>query len=449
MIFGQEEEETIKSPFKNLKYGVQFTEEIELPNKYTVLNSIKLIKLRDKYRKEYYQTDATDDDAMWDLDNIRNLQFKPKSDLKYTVTVLPLKPNSFYKLEISYYGIDNIISIIRMIHDEGKTNWTTEEKKWMQQYNILNTKYEDLMLTYSPRKKDVVKYKLALNVFDLNSLDEPSKLKLVNLTKSSFPNLSFPDIRYTKTSLDETILLYAKYIKSITTELEDENLVMFESYFRCIDYYGIYNLYEQYFKGYFESNKFNSVDYIAYFKESVAFESNKYKGEMEPNYLLIIKNEIKKEQEKISTFPINFATAYKNAIVPDFGYVVFDNFSNNFRGGSPFVGVNISFSPSNKDVPLQISNLDFWQRTAFHTGIILNSITEGKKREDLFSTNSLLIGISYKVFNHAYRINFGGIVYKKIDTISGDKSFAITPYVGVSIDIEIKKWLSEFFPTLK
>jgi len=116
--------------------------------------------------------------------------------------------------------------------------------------------------------------------------------------------------------------------------------------------------------------------------------------------------------------------------------------------GTPFLGVNIAFSPSNKDAPLSLSKLTLWQRMSIHTGITLNSLEETNTREDFFNKISWMLGGSYKVGSHALRINTGGLIYNKIDAVNGNKSFAVAPYLGFSIDLEIGKWIESLIPSV-
>ena len=154
-------------------------------------------------------------------------------------------------------------------------------------------------------------------------------------------------------------------------------------------------------------------------------------------------------KSNLSTYPNSFQTAFKRTLVPDFGYVAFINPGSNSasRGGSPFVGVSISLTAVNKNTPLALTKHSFSQRFAFHTGVILESIKEENVRDDFFQGMSLMIGGSYKVITQSTRIISGVIIYNKIDAVSASKSIAIQPYIGLSIDIEIRKWLAEIIPS--
>lgn len=447
-------QENIKEPITFKSYGVQLADEIEIANKYITIDDVKLVKLNSSSAKEYYQTSLSDP-SKWDNANAVSIGFSPKSDNKYQVIIPPLKPNEFYKLDVKYYGTDNIFSILRMIHDEGNDNWNTQEKKWMKLFKILNLKHGDTMLTYRTTIADVVAYRRDLAGYNFSvALTAAQKSSLVNLTVARFPNLKFADVSSRGGSRDDAILAYAKVIKDTgSAQIGFNEAGKFENFFYCMDYEGVYNFYNKYFSVYLSDNTFNSKDYLQYFKKAAIKEQHIYAdlNDATPNYLLFTRLEATQlKTVSFSTFPSSFTKAYTNAIVPDFGFIIYDGFRNNFSGGSLFIGANISLKPSNKDVPLQLSRLDFLQRIAIHTGVLTSPIDKGVgQREDLFQNTSLMLGASCKIFNHAYRINLGGIFYKQVDPITSVKTIAVAPYLGISIDIEIRKWLSGIFDDYK
>ena len=183
------------------------------------------------------------------------------------------------------------------------------------------------------------------------------------------------------------------------------------------------------------------------FRPNKNIEFKRFKDETGylPNYLKTI-GPITKKVSTISTHPLNFEKSFKRSLVPDFGLLV-NRFPGNEYRGLPYVGVHIPFAPVNRDVSMAQSKLSFSQRTSLHVGITLSSIAEDNIRDDLFNDYSLMLGFGHKVIHHALRINTGVIAYNKIDAVNGDKSFALTPYLGLSIDIEIRRWLEEVIPS--
>lgn len=439
----------ISTNFTQAKYGTQFTEEVEMANPYVIISDVKLLKLKRRYLKDFYQNPNLNNSNWWENEKATKLEFTYLSDKKYAIFFTPLRPNSFYNIEIDYYSTDNILSIIRMIHQEGNDNWYTQKKGWMKKVDQLNEKVKPRSLTYEVQPKDFFEYRNIVNKYDLKNLSADDRIKLIDQTKQLFENLNFVGVKpVAKDDFEKAILNYAEYVKNTrNNEPTESDLEKFEYFFRCINYVAIYQFYKIYFESYFNDKSFDPKDYIKKFEKYRENEAAKFKTQ--PNYLNVLADELNNKLSYFSTFPSSFSDAYKNAIVPDFGFVVFDNFSDTFQGGSPFVGFNVSLSPSNKNIPLQLSNLSIKQRLAIHTGFLLNSLKEDKKREDLFDNTSLIVGLSYKVFNHAYRVTCGTVVYKQINPIDSTKSFAFAPYIGLSIDIEIKKWIEGIIPDLK
>ncbi|CAM4367718.1 hypothetical protein [Gillisia limnaea] len=197
----------------------------------------------------------------------------------------------------------------------------------------------------------------------------------------------------------------------------------------------------------FENTVINSLE-----KEKEEYINNEKKNnrpdESISNYIgQIARAVVYSKSNPVTTYPEKYETGYKRTLVPDFGYITYIPYEGSIKGGSPYVGVYISLSPVNKNIPLKLSQLSFSQRFSIHTGVTLNSLEKTGFRDDFFSNYSLMLGGGYKILTHSTRLNFGGVLFKKTDAISGNSSVAIQPYVGLSIDIEIRKWLEGIIPT--
>jgi|GEM_PF-6298014 len=436
---------TISAQITTMDFGKQFEHEIDIPNANSLVSKISLQKLKSNYYKSYYLTNDTDENNWIDS---RDIKITSITGIKYKLVIPPLKPNAFYRIKYEYFGNDNLYAVMKMLHEDD-LNWETSDKNWMKSFRNVSIKYDPYLLTYRPNKREIKEYFKIIEGINLTgTLNQQTKTDLLTKTKQFFKNLKInnPNIDVDK------VVVYAKFVKGLNLEnISETDIDMFEqtvgSYY---DYISFHSLYEKYFKSYFENNSFISTNYIKFFNEKIEEEKKSYTGGDDlPNTLKNIDAQIHNGYKSFSTFAESFKTAYERVIVPDFGYIIYVSEKNNFNGGSPFVGVNISLSPVNKNIPMQISTLSLWQRLSIHTGITINKLAENKKREDLFKENSLLLGLGYKIFNHSYRINFGGVLYKSLDPITGSKSFAIQPYVGLSIDFEIRKWLSQLVPALK
>jgi hypothetical protein len=76
-------------------------------------------------------------------------------------------------------------------------------------------------------------------------------------------------------------------------------------------------------------------------------------------------------------------------------------------------------------------------------GITFVSVKESGKRDNLFSGTNLLLGVGYKLTSEV-RLTAGAMLFKKYDLnyVSSDTRLAATPFAGVSIDLDLKKFFS-------
>lgn len=142
-----------------------------------------------------------------------------------------------------------------------------------------------------------------------------------------------------------------------------------------------------------------------------------------------------------STEVINFMTASKFKIVPDFGFVIISNFPNKGLVNDlvPYLGFNINFRSINKDVPMnKLENKHWSYYFSFIMGITLTSIEIPNKREDLFGSKSLMAGFGFRLNNYL-KIIGGGVFFKTFNTnpLITRKSVGTSPFAGLSIDYEL------------
>lgn len=103
----------------------------------------------------------------------------------------------------------------------------------------------------------------------------------------------------------------------------------------------------------------------------------------------------------------------------------------------PYLGTNIYFRPINKDAPLRMKG-GLKRRVSATLGLTVSSIADANKatRQDLFNTQSLIIGGGFRVTD-ALRVGGGALIYEKI---SGTNSvIAAAPYVSISFDWNVAK----------
>ncbi len=478
-VFSQGEESVEIEP----NFGIRLTDrEFELPSRYNYVTDVQLQILSKEKSKSYYNTN-NESTFKNDFETIPNVTVtwnkKEGNNADYETVIPPLKPNRFYRIAVSYYSSESIVALFLRMHDEKNEDWYTTEKEWMKLLKRISNRNEPFSITYDPTIAELRGFKNRIQEIDLKTLDikeadyikgikdvkeidkkkeELKKKKealikeLDTLAKIEFPVLNFIENQRKYTEKD--LIAFCRWIQPKTAFDQEEDMEYFSSNLvNSPDYINIYNFYEKYLIGILNDNDFEKGEFLDVIVNSINVEKlrsyNKKKSGLLPNYLVAWVEEDITKTFPVSTYSNSFETSYKLSLVPDFGYVGYINDNENGpQGGNVFMGVNIALSPTNKNAPLQISDLSFKQRFAIHTGVTLGSIAEDNVSDNFFGNHSLLLGGSYKVFTQATRINFGGLFYNKIDGINGSKSIAIQPYIGLSIDIEIRQWLKTVFPNL-
>ncbi|WP_136466247.1 hypothetical protein [Flagellimonas onchidii] len=441
--------EASSATIEKVPFGEQFSLDTKLPNENYVVVCATLKELDKKYSRKFYSSnDFSQYRDKFKIIPNKSISLKDKS----TLIIPPLKPNRFYSIDVNYTKGIYLINVFSAINKEGK--YTIQDNKairknWMDLVDKIKIE-NGFSLYYLPSNEEMDKYVTALTKYDFTgSLSEKENDEIVDLSFKSFEILKF------KPPTNDEIIAFAKKVKNKYDSTDNfRNILFIDSSvggFKINDYPNIYQFYENHIMPMMRNKTFQCGELQDIIEKEILKKSTLIKNDdFIPNFYFYAEHEVTSIDIPISTYTNSFATAYKRSLVPDFGYVSFVNIGTNssLRGGSPFVGVNISLSPSNKNVPLRLSEYDFAQRFSIHTGVVLESIEEANVRDDFFNDLSLMIGGSYKFLTQGTRINFGGLLYNKIDAISGSKSIAVQPYIGLSIDIEIRKWLSEIIPSL-
>jgi hypothetical protein len=139
----------------------------------------------------------------------------------------------------------------------------------------------------------------------------------------------------------------------------------------------------------------------------------------------------------------SFETQNRNYISADTGVACAPQLSS----CSTYVGTNIYFRPINKAAPLSqfggfFKTLD--RRVSATIGLTVQGIgDDGKTREDLFNTQSLVVGLGVRLTN-SVRLTAGSIVFKSLspNPLNTDKKLTTTYFFSLSFDIDV-------VPTLK
>ncbi|WP_108867516.1 hypothetical protein [Aquimarina aquimarini] len=452
-VFSQDKPEEKNIHLDNVVvFGKYIEKEIILPNERNLILDVILKRLPKKYSKRFYNSnDSSRFDKLFDtiIDKKVTWKQKEKDKNKHVLIIPPLKPNYFYQVCVKYSDADNIYGVFTMIHNEGKyviSSDESEKKKWMKLVDRLSKKYYPYSITYNPTLNELNSYKTLIKDISLDTMSSEDSTNLENITFKSFEIMNFRHPSFSK------IHTFSKVVQAKKSNFVENEQIIFSQYFSPFyDYIKIYNFYENYLISVMQNRKLNGSEIINLIEDAIKQKRSTYRdNQFVPNFLSTAEYSIYYEKSIASSYTSSYSTSYRRTLVPDFGYVGYVNVSSStsLKGGSPFVGVNISLSPVNKNIPYNLSDLTMAQRFSIHTGVVLESVKETNVRDDFFSDFSLMLGGSYKMITQSTRINFGGILYNKIDPISGSKELAIQPYIGLSIDIEIRKWLSEFIPSL-
>jgi hypothetical protein len=132
----------------------------------------------------------------------------------------------------------------------------------------------------------------------------------------------------------------------------------------------------------------------------------------------------------------SFATQHRNYVSADAGVACAPELGD----CSTYLGTNIYFRPVNKAAPLNQFTLagSLTRRISLTFGLTVNGIGDGKTRNDLFSTQSLVAGIGARLTN-SVRLTTGLIVFKKLDPnpLVDDERLGTTYFLSLSFDADV------------
>ena len=154
-----------------------------------------------------------------------------------------------------------------------------------------------------------------------------------------------------------------------------------------------------------------------------------------------------------STEVVDFDTRTGFTITADFGYIYY-GFQEDFSSMTPYVGFELEFRYFDKNIPFNlIRPKTIWHYLSFTTGLTLTSIKKDGKRDDFFASKSLLTGIGFRL-SSATRVTAGAMWFNREDVnpVLDKKHLAVTPYIGLSIDLKLKSLMNDFYslsPTKK
>jgi hypothetical protein len=150
----------------------------------------------------------------------------------------------------------------------------------------------------------------------------------------------------------------------------------------------------------------------------------------------------------MSTRQFSLQTSAALRLVADAG-VIYTGFQEGFNAVTPYVGINFSFRSMDSDIPfktlLKSKRIHWYDRFTLNAGVTLNSIAKTNFRTNLFgNNNNVMVGLGFKI-SHAVNLNAGGLLYYTLDSnpLFDNKTFAASPYVGISINLKIRDALGE------
>jgi hypothetical protein len=133
----------------------------------------------------------------------------------------------------------------------------------------------------------------------------------------------------------------------------------------------------------------------------------------------------------------SFATQSNNYISADTGVVCAPELSD----CTTYAGTNIYFRPINKAAPLsQFGN--FFQtldrRLSLTIGLTVTGIADDKTRDDLFGSQSLVLGLGARLTN-SVRLTTGALVFKELDPnpLVDNPKLTTTYFFSLSFDIDV------------
>jgi len=142
-----------------------------------------------------------------------------------------------------------------------------------------------------------------------------------------------------------------------------------------------------------------------------------------------------------STSVLEFLSAHKFRIVPDFGLVgVWKGQGAKFQDLVPYLGFHINFRSIDKSIQMKDVKYKSWRHYfSFMGGITLRSMKIEGKREDFFANNNLITGLGFRLNNYL-RITGGVIWFRTVDKnpLSTDKPIGFSPFTGLSLDLELQ-----------
>ncbi|UOE47881.1 hypothetical protein MTO98_26070 [Mucilaginibacter sp. SMC90] len=144
----------------------------------------------------------------------------------------------------------------------------------------------------------------------------------------------------------------------------------------------------------------------------------------------------------VSTETLDFTSANKLRIIPDFGLmgVFTGDRVFHFSDLVPFLGFEVDFRSINKNLPMKlVYNKNIWYYLSFSAGLTLTSIAIPNKRFNLFGDQNIYTGLGFRV-NNSLRVTGGAVWFKTVnsDPLQTNQPLGFSPYVALSLDLDLQ-----------
>ena len=461
-FYGQVNPEEIfsKNVIDTVDIGKPFIRHIKIDTTNQVF-SVSLIPIKSRFRRKVFS-------------NSHFLENTPSNYLKKnrkiygvlngisndTISIIfqPLRANKMFATEI--ISVPKTINIYDVFWDyylyqiednksifkkQLKNNWITKYKELVnlnKEFNFsftptkvqLNSILSECLMTDISKDK----FKLFKSIFKTTELDEYIKILDTNLIK----NVE----KFHKEVLDNCS-------GGCDDDVKPELAVKFSSIFNLPDFKNFEKLFNTFLSEGLNTKvntKLELIENILEMEDSLVLSlkdkiNRDYYDDFIPNIfnykrtVRIKKNFVKKVD--LMTFNATRSGYYSRTLTPDFGFVGF--LYNDFGTlGVPYVGIHVSLFPSNREVPLGLKKYSLLQRLSLHIGFTRSNIQgDGTERKEFFDNTSLLIGGGYNCINNSFRVIGGTLIYRDINRFTSNEEYGFMPYLGVSLDIQLRKWL--------
>jgi hypothetical protein len=108
-----------------------------------------------------------------------------------------------------------------------------------------------------------------------------------------------------------------------------------------------------------------------------------------------------------------------------------------------YIGMNLYTRPINKAAPLRRGEQDwFRKRFSFTLGLSIQTLVKSGAYKGVFADRGLVTAVGWRVLD-SIKLTAGGVILKENDRnpLVGDTRLAITPFVALSVDWDVRNTL--------